>query len=103
MKHASPSEEPWMKELNVILEGKNNVNDKSWEWCVHQEDLRNLEKRMSLADFEYETRQRDLEIEFRIMERITKTNKHTENLVKFTADCKDLNRWRNHMPCKIFI
>lgn len=98
MKHASPSEEPWMKELNVILEGRNNVNDKSWEWCVHQEDLRNLEKRMSLADFEYETRQRDLEIEFRIMERITKTNKHTETLVKFTADCKDLNRWRNHMP-----
>ena len=73
-----PDEPIWMSRANLILEGSNFTNDKSSEWCKMQDDLRGLEKRILLPDFWEETKRRKIDSEFRIIERITKTIKHTQ-------------------------
>ena len=87
-----------MDDLNIILEGRNNIHDKSWKWCSANEDLRSLEQRIILSDFMNEVKKRQLDTEYRILERITKTNKHTEHLVKFDHKTIDLNRYKTIVP-----
>lgn len=94
-----PSEGKWMQGLELVQEGRVDKDDKSWEWCNKQEDLVNFEKRIILSDFWEQTKQRKLDLEFRIIDRITKTNKHTECLVKFAIETAELNRYKNILPC----
>jgi hypothetical protein len=87
-----------MESLQIILEGRNNVHDKSYLWCSENEDLRSLEQRIRLTNFMSEVKQRQLDTEYRILERITKTNKHTDHLAKYDVKTRELNRYRTILP-----
>ncbi|CAK72122.1 unnamed protein product, partial (macronuclear) [Paramecium tetraurelia] len=85
---------------NLQVEGKEINQDYSYEWVVGNDDLINMEKGISIAEFTEQSQNRDQEMEFRILRRLTETQYHNENLYDFHPDILKLNRYGNILPFK---
>ncbi|CAD8197833.1 unnamed protein product [Paramecium octaurelia] len=85
---------------NLQVEGKEINQDYSYEWVVGNDDLINMEKGISIAEFSEQIQNRDQEMEFRILRRLTETQYHNENLYDFHPDILKLNRYGNILPFK---
>ncbi|CAK58016.1 unnamed protein product (macronuclear) [Paramecium tetraurelia] len=83
-----------------LVEGKETNNDYSYEWLKGNPDLVAIEKGIPIVHFNSEIQKRDLEMEFRLLRRLTETQYHNENLHDFNPDIQKLNRYNNIIPFK---
>ncbi|CAD8082931.1 unnamed protein product [Paramecium primaurelia] len=83
-----------------LVEGKETNNDYSYEWLKGNPDLVAIEKGIPIILFNSEVQKRDLEMEFRLLRRLTETQYHNENLHDFNPDIQKLNRYNNIIPFK---
>lgn len=70
------------KNLPIIIEGPELESDYSYFLIDKCEELKELEKGLSLQNFEAESLERDPEMEFRILSRINCHKIHYQNLQK---------------------
>lgn len=68
------------KEIEIVMEGKVSEEDISISWVEEMEELRIYNKNILLNEFDKELKEKNLEVEFRILNRITNTNKHVEKM-----------------------
>ncbi|CAD8115803.1 unnamed protein product [Paramecium sonneborni] len=83
-----------------LVEGKEISRDYSYEWVQGNADLVAIEKGISVLHFSQELLKRDLEMEFRLLRRLTETQYHNDNLFDFHPDIQKLNRYNNIIPFK---
>jgi hypothetical protein len=74
-------------------------HDISIEWVNECEDLKNIAKPISLDMISDAIKNRDIEMEFRILIRITETNFHTKKIVDYCPQSMKLNRYASVLPC----
>ena len=70
------------KTLPLVIEGPEFDTDYSYFLIDKCEELKELERGISLHNFDEEHKQRDPEMEFRILQRISCHKLHYKNLVK---------------------
>ncbi|CAD8122722.1 unnamed protein product [Paramecium sonneborni] len=85
---------------NLQVEGREISQDYSHEWVMGNADLRSIEKGIPIAEFSEQIQNRDQEMEFRILRRLTETQYHNDNLYDFHPDILKLNRYSNIIPFK---
>ncbi|CAK57485.1 unnamed protein product (macronuclear) [Paramecium tetraurelia] len=78
-----------------LVEGKEISRDYSYEWVKGNTELVAIEKGISVLHFSQELLKRDLEMEFRLLRRLTETQYHNDNLFDFHPDVQKLNRYNN--------
>ena len=74
-------------------------NDISKDWIKNCEPLKKLSKKILLINFKEEFSKKNIEVEFRILKRITNTNLHVKKMFKKGLEkfC-DKNRYRHIIP-----
>ncbi len=88
-------------ELDIIIEGRVSEFDLSYEWVQELEELTNLEKRILFHEFENALKEKNFEYEYRILKRITNTNKHVDKMVKEQYQkLQSKNRYSYTIPFK---
>ncbi|CAD8205399.1 unnamed protein product [Paramecium octaurelia] len=83
-----------------LVEGKEISKDYSYDWVQGKAELVTIEKGISVLHFSQELLKRDLEMEFRLLRRLTETQYHNDNLFDFHPDVQRLNRYNNIIPFK---
>eukprot|EP00347_Sterkiella_histriomuscorum_P023451 403334591 len=87
------------KNLPLIIEGPELESDYSYFLIDKCEELKELEKGISLQNFEAESLERDPEMEFRILSRINCHKIHYQNLQKSQqTSFKNKNRYNEVLP-----
>jgi len=74
--------------------------DPSSVWVKDNEDLRAIATPIPITEFELQIKERQMDVEFRILARITETNKQFDKLVSFCPYIGEQNRYKNVIPCK---
>lgn len=74
-------------------------NDISEDWIKNCQPLKNLEKNILLTNFENEFLKKNIEVEFRILKRITNTNLHIKKMFKNGfKNFSEKNRYNHIIP-----
>lgn len=68
------------KKIEIIMDGKVSEEDISISWVEEMEELKLYAKNILLNKFDKDLEKKNLEVEFRILNRITNTNKHVEKM-----------------------
>src|SRR3990167_5477675 len=76
------------------------IEDISSEWVKENPDLKKICDPIRFDRFLEAFKQRNLDTEFKILIRITETNKHTEKIIEFKPQHRNLNRYKTVIPCK---
>jgi hypothetical protein len=76
--------------------------DISKEWIENNPDLKGIAQDFSLAYLNTQLEKRNFDSEFRILCRITETNKHLEKIVEYCPAKSAKNRYCSVIPCKYF-
>jgi hypothetical protein len=95
----SSSEEP-PKEFSQSTE-EAGPEDVSLQWVQENEDLKKIAEPIPLDGFSEAIKNRDLEMEFRILIRITETNFHAKKIVDYCPANAKLNRYATVQPCSL--
>lgn len=99
LSHSSSEEEKTFISQSLNLAGPEE-EDISIEWVNQCEDLKTIANPISLAMLTDAIKNRDLEMEFRILIRITETNFHTKKIVDYCPHSTKLNRYSSVLPCR---
>lgn len=75
--------------------------DISKDWVNECEDLKIIAEGIRLDKITDALKNRDIEMEFRILIRITETNFHTKKIVDYCPESMKLNRYSSVLPCRI--
>ena len=87
------------KTLPLIIEGPELDSDYSYFLVDKCEELKEIEKGISLSNYEQESQERDPEMEFRILTRMNCHKIHYQNLFKSqNLDFKRKNRYNEVLP-----
>jgi hypothetical protein len=84
--------------FNLIGPGDEDI---SIEWVNQCEDLKAIAKPFLLSMITDAIKNRDLEMEFRILIRITETNHHTKKIVDYCPHSTKFNRYSSVLPCTL--
>lgn len=79
------------------------VDDISIEWIREHPDLKSICAPIRFDKFSDALMERNLDVEFKIMVRITETNKHTEKILEFKPQNVKMNRYKTVLPCKTLL
>ena len=88
-----------MKSEKKIKEIDFTKNDISEDWIKNCEPLQKLEKKILLTNFQNEFSEKNIEVEFRILKRITNTNLHVKKMFKNGfKNFSEKNRYNHIIP-----
>lgn len=83
------------------MEGPEPSQDLSFKWVLKFENVREVEKGVTLDDFEDSMKSRELEAEFRLLRKLTETKEHTQNQEEIDKKkSSQLNRYSELKPFK---
>lgn len=92
-------------ELEVVIEGDFQSdgagNDYSANWIKENPLLARIEKGIPLTQFEDESRKRKLDMEFKLVKRLTETVRHSGKMVEYQIAHGQLNRYKQILPCTL--
>jgi len=91
---SSDEEDPFTTH-SLQLHGDEDI---SIEWVNECEDLKNIAKPIRLDMIMDAIKNRDIEMEFRILIRITETNFHTKKIIDYCPQSMKLNRYASVLP-----
>lgn len=86
---------------SVNLNTLDEERDISKKWVEECEDLKNLAAPFRLDMITDAIKNRNIEMEFRIVIRITETNHHTQKIVDYCPHTIKLNRYCTVLPCRL--
>ena len=93
----SSEDEPNFLTQSINLNGDEDI---SKEWVNECTDLREIAMPIPLDMIKNALDSRDIEMEFRILIRITETNHHTKKIVDYCPNMIKKNRYSNVLPCR---
>lgn len=85
---------------SINLRSDEEDRDISKKWVEECPDLNNLAKAFRLDRIVDAIKNRDIEMEFRILIRITETNHHTRKIIDYCPQTIKLNRYSTVLPCR---
>lgn len=88
----------WPAVLSMTNSSRVFEDDLSQQWVQDCPDLRTLERNIRLTDFEERLKHINIDFEFRVLDRITKTNMHEANMVPQDDVTFGKNRITNYSP-----
>lgn len=90
---------PFMTQ-SINLHNFEEERDISKKWVEDCSDLNTLAKAFRLDRIIDAIKNRDIEMEFRILIRITETNHHTRKIIEYCPQTIKLNRYSTVLPCR---
>jgi hypothetical protein len=90
------------KQMNSVDEQPSEAQEEdiSANFLAQNLDLASLAKPMSFQDLKSSLEDRDTDMEFRILTKITETNKHSEKIVDYCCEQANQDRYATAVPCK---
>ena len=83
-----------------MIEGPEPSQDCSYKWVLRNEKVQLIESGISLEQFEFQAKIRDLEVEFKLVRKLTETKEHDGNQEQLEKESQKLIRYQKIRPCK---
>lgn len=91
--------------LEIVIEGAFGTpeagSDLSAVWTAENDALKRIERGIPLVKFSEDIKKRKLEIEFKLVKRLTETVHHSSKQVEYNIVHNQLNRYKGVVPCII--
>jgi hypothetical protein len=92
---------PKLQAPYALIEGPEPSQDLSYKWVNKYENVREIEKGVSLSEFNGSMLDRELDAEFRLIRKLTETKEHLANCEAFDKKTNALlNRYAELKPFK---
>lgn len=84
--------------MEPVVEGPAAGRDTSYQYVEDLPEVREIEQGLPYRSFDEQTKRRNLDLEFKLLKKMTETKHHSEWLVTNTSDLQGQNRYSDILP-----